>query len=176
MRQVILNEIIEFTLGKNPTRIKDQGDDLYNPEDFENDLHCKNNIQNDLGCIISLIKSKSAPVSIQTKDKCITSNFLICKFNENILDPWYFCYQFNEGKSLEQQICMYHQGTVLSVKKLNVKIISELKVDLPDISIQRQIGQLYRQSIIQKDLMIKQAENISQFTFSIIRNIEEGLS
>lgn len=176
MRQVILGEVIKFTLGKNPTRIKDQGDDLYNPEDFENDLHSQNEIPNDLGCIISLIKSKASPVSIQSKDKCLTSNFLMCRFDEMTLDPWFFCYQFNEGKALEQQISMYHQGTVLSVKKLNVKIISELRLNLPDIKTQKQIGQLYRQSIIQKDLLTKQAENISKFTFGIIRNIEEELS
>lgn len=176
MRQVILDEIIEFTLGKNPTRIKEQGEELYTPEDFENDLHCKNNVQEKLGCIISLIKSKASPVSIQTRNKCITSNFLICEFDNNIIDPWYFCYQFNEGKELEQQISMVHQGTVLSVKKLNVKIISELKMSIPAIEHQRRIGQLYKQSIIQNDLLILQADNIRQFTLTMIRKIEEDLS
>lgn len=176
MKQLLLEEIVDFTLGKNPTRIKDQDEDLYTPEDFENDLHCKNMIHEENGCIISLIKSKASPVSIQTADKCITSNFLKCDFNINELDPWYFCYQFNEGKQLDQQISMYHQGTVLSVKKLNVKIIGELKLSLPDIKKQREIGRLYKQSILQNDLLIKQAENIKTFTLSMIEKLEEELS
>ena len=106
-------------------------------------------------------------------DKCITSNFLKCEFDGRILDKWYFCYQFNEGKDFEQQIAMFHQGTTLSVKKLNVKIIGELKIRLPDIDKQRKIGELYRQSLIQNRLMIKQAEDIKNLTLTIIRKIEE---
>lgn len=175
MKQIILDEIVDFSLGKNPTRIKDLEEDLYTPEDFEKDLHCNNDIQEEQGCIISLIKSKASPVSLQTDKKCITSNFLKCDFDKNVLDPWYFCYQFNEGKEFDQQITMYHQGTFLSVKKLTVKIISELKMNLPDIEKQREIGLLYRQSIIQYDLLSKQAENIKRFTLSMIRKIEEDL-
>ena len=68
---------------------------------------------------------------------------------------------------------MYHQGTTLSVKKLNVKIIGELKINLPDIEKQKAIGQLYRQSIIQKDLLLKQAEENNNFIMTVIRKIEE---
>ena len=59
------------------------------------------------------------------------------------------------------------------VKKLNVKIIGELKIRLPDIDKQRKIGELYRQSLIQNRLMIKQAEEIKNMTLTIIRKIEE---
>ena len=38
MNQIVLEDVIEFTLGKNPTRIKEQEYNLYTPEDFENDL------------------------------------------------------------------------------------------------------------------------------------------
>ena len=68
---------------------------------------------------------------------------------------------------------MYHQGTTLSVKKLNIKTIGELKIILPDIQKQRTIGNLYRQSIIQNDLMVKQAENVRKFTMTLIRRIDE---
>ena len=61
-------------------------------------------------------------------------------------------------------------------KKLNVKIISELKMSIPAIEHQRRIGQLYKQSIIQNDLLILQADNIRQFTLTMIRKIEEDLS
>ena len=59
------------------------------------------------------------------------------------------------------------------VKKLNVKIIGELKIRLPNIDKQRIIGEFYRQSLIQNGLMIKQAEDIKNLTITIIRKIVE---
>lgn len=56
-----------------------------------------------------------------------------CEFDNRKIFPWYFCYQFNEGKEFEQQIEMYHQGTTLNVKKLNIKTIGQLKIFLPEI-------------------------------------------
>lgn len=173
METKTLDEIIQFTLGKNPTRIKEHETELYTADDFEKDLHSVNSTKESSDCIINLIKSKASPLSNQTDGKCITSNFLKCVFDINVLDPWYFCYQFNEGKDLEQQIGMYHQGTTLSVKKLNVKIIGELKICLPDIEKQRKIGAIYKQSIIQNDLMLRQAEDIRELILSMIRKLEE---
>ena len=174
MKSITLNEIVQFTLGKNPTRIREQTAELYTPEDFEKDLHCIHSTKEGRGCIINLIKSKCSPISEQTERKCITSNFLRCDFDTGKICPWYFCYQFNEGKDVEQQIEMYHQGTTLSVKKLNIKTIGELKILLPDMEKQRLIGNLYRQSIIQNDLMVKQAEDIKEFAMAFIRRMEEN--
>ena len=174
METSTLNEIVQFTLGKNPTRIRVQIDGLYTPEDFEKDLHSINTFKENIGCIINLIKSKCSPISVETERKCITSNFLRCDFDTGKIYPWYFCYQFNEGKDVEQQIEMYHQGTTLSVKKLNIKTIGELKIFLPDIKKQMLIGNIYRQSIIQNDLMIRQAEDIKEFTMALIRRMEEN--
>lgn len=173
MKSITLSEIVQFTLGKNPTRIREQTNELYTSEDFEKDLHGIHTVKEDLGCIINLINSKCSPISEQTKTKYITSNFLKCDFDTERIFPWYFCYQFNEGKNLEQQIAMYHQGTTLSVKKLNVKIMGELKMFLPEIEKQRLIGNLYKQSLIQNDLMIKQAENLRELTMALIRRMEE---
>ena len=174
MRIKSLGEVIDFTLGKNPTRINVPESNLYSLENFESDLYCVNKHDDRSECIINLIKSKAAPVSIDNAEKCITSNFLKCKFDGNILDKWFFCYQFNEGKALEQQIAMFHQGTTLSVKKLNVKIIGELKIKLPEIEKQRKIGELYRQSLMQNYLRIRQAEEFNQFMLAIIRKMEEN--
>lgn len=168
-----LCEIITFSLGKNPTRIKEQDLNLYSPENFESDLYCENNHDNKSDCVINLIKSKAAPVSIVNSKKCITSNFLKCEFDPQVLDKWYFCYQFNEGKDFEQQIAMFHQGSTLSVKKLNVKTIGELKIRLLEIEKQRTIGELYKQSLIQNKLMLLQAENIKKCILATIRKIEE---
>ena len=154
-----LSDLVSFTIGKNPTRIKEQELILYSLEDFENDLYGITEQSNKSECIINLIKSKVAPVSVDNKDKCITSNFLKC--------------EFNEGKDFEQQIAMVHQGTTLSVKKLNMKIVGELKIRLPDIETQHKIGEIYRQSLVQNRLMIKRAEDIKKLTLTIIRKLEE---
>lgn len=173
MKLESLGDVITFSLGKNPTRIKEHELSLYSPENFDSDLYCENEHDEKSECIINLIKSKAAPISIENTDKCITSNFLKCEFSSKVLDKWYFCYQFNEGKEFEQQITMFHQGSTLSVKKLNVKTISELKIQLPDIEKQKVIGELYRQSLIQNRLLLKQAEDLKNYTFNIIRKIEE---
>ncbi|MBE5970648.1 MAG: hypothetical protein E7242_10495 [Lachnospiraceae bacterium] len=170
---VKLNEIIEFSLGKNTTRIKEQDMDIYTPEDFEQDLSSGANDSNTSGCIINLIKSKAAPISGKTESKLITQNFLKCALDETKILPWYFCYQFNEGKDLEQQISMYHQGTTLSVKKLNVKIIGDLQIKLPGLDKQKLIGDTYRKSILQHELYIKRANDIKKYTLEMLRKIEE---
>ena len=173
MELVRLDEIIEFSLGKNVTRIKEQDTEIFTPEDFERDLSSGDNECNTYGCIINLIKSKAAPISVHTESKVITQNFLKCLLDESKILPWYFCYQFNESKELEQQIAMFHQGTTLSVKKLNVKTISDLKINLPDLKKQRLIGNAYRKSILQYQLYLKQAEDIKKYTLEMIRKIEE---
>ncbi len=173
MNLIKLEEIIEFSIGKNTTRIKEQGFSIYTPEDFEQDLLSGVNESNTSGCIINLMKSKAAPISYSTESKIITQNFLKCLLDESKILPWYFCYQFNEGKELEQQIAMFHQGTTLSVKKLNVKTISDLKINLPDLEKQKLIGDAYRKSILQYQLYLKQAEDIKKYTLEMIRKIEE---
>lgn len=173
MELVRLDEIIEFSLGKNVTRIKEPNTEKYTPEDFERDLSSGDNECNTYGCIINLIKSKAAPISVHTESKVITQNFLKCLLDESKILPWYFCYQFNESKELEQQIAMFHQGTTLSVKKLNVKTISDLKINLPDLEKQKLIGDAYRKSILQYQLYLKQAEDIKKYTLEMIRKIEE---
>ena len=144
------------------------------PDDFEKDLHSANNTGGTSKCIINLIRTKASPQSEDTMAKCITSNFLICSLNCKLLDSWYFCYQFNEGKSIKQQISKYHQGNTLSVKKLNVKSIERLKIPIFNIEKQRLIGQIYRQSLIQKDRMIQQAENTNKLAMEIIKKIMEN--
>lgn len=170
---IYLEDIIQFTLGKNTTRINPQTTDIYTPDDFEKDLHSINRLDKPEECIINLIKSKAAPLSKETQEKCITSNFLRCSFDTSILDPWYFCYQFNAGKEIENQIYRFHQGNTLSVKKLNVQTIGKLQIPILDIKRQQQIGNIYKKAIIQKDLMLQQAENMETMALTIIRKIEE---
>lgn len=168
-----LDELIEFTIGKNVTRINNKTDFLYSQEDFNKDLQ---NVEGEClsrSCVINLIQTKAAPLSKDIKKKCLTSNFLLCSFDIDILDPWYFCYQFNEGKHFKHQISRYHQGSTVSVKKLSISSIRELQIKLPSIEKQRAIGNMYRQSILQYELMCKQANNMKQLVLSVITKMEE---
>ena len=107
MKHLKLEELVQFALGKNVTRLKNSGNAIYTPEDFEKDLHSINQSKEASECIISMIKSKAAPVSKETENLCITSNFLKCSFDSDTLDPWYFCYQFNEGREIEEQVVRF---------------------------------------------------------------------
>ncbi len=164
---------MSFSLGKNVTRIKESETEIYTPEDFENDLVRKNEETESNICVINLIKSKAAPVSKNTINKISTQNFLRCNLDTSKILPWYFCYQFNEGKALEQQISMFHQGTTLSVKKLTVKSIADLQIHLPPLDKQHTIGEIYRESILEHALAIKIANEIKKYTLEMIRIIEE---
>ncbi len=173
MKQICLNEIVTFTAGKNSSRVNVPTNEIYTQDDFTSDLHCMENTDKKADCIINLIRTKASMLSDKTEKKCITSNFILCTFDMNVLDPWFFCYQINEGRDVEQQIVMFHQGNTLSVKKLNIKSIGDLKIELSSIEKQRLVGSIYKQSIIQRDLMNRQIENIKELTMETIRKITE---
>ena len=173
MQSITLEEIMQFNLGRNSTRIRED-EQTYSQDDFERDLHDVSYETEEGCCIVNLIKSKAAPYSHNRTEKVITSNFLICTFDPDVLDPWYFCYQFNESRGVEQQISMFHQGTTLSVKRLNVITIGSLRIRLPDIDKQRTIGNLYKVTIQRNDLLLRLAEESKQFTKQLIEKIEEA--
>lgn len=174
MSEVKLDSIIQFAVGKNATRLRDLPEnELYSADDFERDLHCIYDDCKGNECVINLVKSKAAPLSEVNALKCITSNYIMCTFDTEVLDSWYFCYQFNAGQSIDQQIAMFHQGTTLCVKRLTVKSIGDLVIDLPRIEKQRIIGKMYKQFLIQNDLMNKQVENYKKMMLKTIRTIEE---
>ena len=68
---------------------------------------------------------------------------------------------------------MYYQGTTVCVKKLNVKTIGDLKIRLLKIEKQREIGELYRLTLIQNRLRIKLAEDMNNYALSMIRKLGE---
>lgn len=165
-----MGDIIQFSVGKNPTRSNVDASKRYSPEDLENDL-LRPDVYKNI-CMINMINSKAAPLSKENAGKFFTSNFLKCELDISVINAWYFCYQFNEGTSLKEQITKYNQGTTLSVRKLTRGLISELEISLPDLKKQEIIGEIYRNSLIQHALMLKQAENMNELTLAIIRKIE----
>lgn len=173
MNKKKLGELALFTSGKNPTRLKSDEVMIYSKEDFEEDLLCLNEIMDYSRCIIDLTSSKVAPISVKTEKKYITSNFIKLEFDPDVLDVWYLCYSFNEGKDLAKQIMKYNQGTSKFVQKLNAQTIKDLEINLYDMTKQKVIGEMYKQSLIQNYLLLKQAEKIKQYINCMIRKIEE---
>ena len=168
-----LENIIEFTAGKNITRLNEIPEsNVYTQKDFDDDL---NGVNQDYisGCIINLMKSKIAPCTKFTSEKCLITNFLSCTFDKDTLDQWYLCYLFNESKAVERQMNRFQQASVLSVRKLTIKSIGDLKINLIDIDKQRNIGKLYKEYLRKNYLMRQQIENISKLTKETIRRIEE---
>lgn len=166
-----MKEVIRFTLGKNPTRIREPEWERYSLDDLERDLLQPEGDTQE--CIISLISSMAAPLFSRNAGKPLTSNFLKCEMDPEVLNPWYFCYEFNEGKTLKGQIAKYYQGTTFSVKKLNRKDIEEMEIPLPDMEQQKIIGEMYRYLMRREFLMKKQTENMKKVTLTVISKIEE---
>lgn len=173
MKRMRLSDMVTFSLGDNPSRMKVAESDIYTQEDLVKDLSGENATMESSVCIINLMRSNAAPLSKQTATKKITSNFLHGKLNSDYLDPWYFCYQFNEGAEIQQQISRYSQGTVLSVKRLNMQMIGDMQIPVPDMEKQKAIGAIYRLSVKQHALLCKQAEDLKAMTLATIRKIEE---
>ena len=168
-----LSDIVTFTAGKNITRLNNVPEDnIYTQSDFENDLQGLNQGCTQ-GCIINLMKSKAAPLSQITGSKCLITNFVLCNFDTDQLDPWYFCYLFNESKEIEKQLNRFQQGTVISVRKLTIKNIGELEIKIINFEKQKVIGKLYKEYVRKDYLMHLQIENISKLTRETIRKIEE---
>ena len=174
MKKKCLSDMIDFSLGDNPSRMKVDEADIYTQDDLLRDLSGENDatLENP-ACIINLMRSNAAPLSKSTAKKKITSNFLYCQIDSSYLDPWYFCYQFNEGAEIQQQINRYSQGTVLSVKRLNMQMIGDMQLSVPDMAKQKTIGAIYRQSVKQYTLLRKQADDLKTMTLATIRKIEE---
>lgn len=159
-----LSELTELSLGVNPSRVKDVP--VYTQEDLEYWLiHCRE----PNGFIISLINNKAAPTGYEKTGKVLTSNYLECIVDTNVLNPLYFCYLFNENKDIKTQIEKMHQmSTIASVKRIPVQALSQLEIELPDINEQRKIGKIYQEALKLKYLINKQADDLFTATMEII--------
>ncbi|SFH76329.1 Type I restriction modification DNA specificity domain-containing protein [Pseudobutyrivibrio sp. OR37] len=168
-----LRDVIQFSVGKNASRIKDKDADLYTQEDFDNDLRRRNN-QDTTKCIINLMKSKATMMTEMTSEKFVTSNFIECVIDEDKLYPWYFVYKFNEDKKFCQQFAAAEQGygAGASLKRLNVKLLQEMEIVIPNMKEQVVIGNMYKLALEKDRLMEEQMRQVHTYTMEIIRLID----
>lgn len=166
MNKVKLNKIAEIYQGNILTRIKpdNQLDEVETDsismqelsyyvgilDNFDNYTRSKVSASKLHSCIftkqkdivVGLSSRKAMVIEEERSNKLLLSNFALVRVDANNLDPYYFCWLFNENlqfqKSLEQKV----QGSA-NVSILPINTLKELELDLPNINIQRKVGLLY---------------------------------
>lgn len=185
-KEIRLGEIVQFSLGKNLSRMDIDSDNVYSIEDFNNDLYGKTtensmsmnkNMAGTLSvgdCIVSLTKSQAVIVSEYSCGKYISTNFLKCSFDKKEISPWFLCYLINEDAEVSKQIKMNKQASNGFVTKLNSSTIAELVVSLPEIELQNQIGEMYRLILLQERLRIEQTSNWKILNMELLKKIRNS--
>ncbi len=132
---------------KQVTAFSDIQENLY--EDLVTDVPsnqldtCLFTRENDV--VLGLTSHKSMVITSHDINKLIPSNFVLLRPNLLLLDPFYLCWQLNEG-NLAQSIRTQIQGTT-AVMSIPIKVLSEYDVPLPLIEMQQLIGKVYRKHI-----------------------------
>lgn len=93
--------------------------------------------------VIGLTAQKAYRIEEQHIGKIIPSNFVYLRFDEDKVDLDYFTWYFNEHPNVQRQVQKLLQGTG-AVMFLSVQMIRELEIDLPDINLQKELGEMYR--------------------------------
>lgn len=184
-------DLITFSAGANITRLSNEvtENNIYTLEDFDNDLITIRGHKEDISAsadkdksvilhtgdiVISVTRNKAVMVSSDNSGKYLNSNFIKCEFDKQKLYPWYFCYLLNESSSVSQQIKKMQQGTIGCINRLTLNMIASLQFILEDISKQKVIGDLYRNLLIEENLMKKKMENIKRYTFEVIKRVDKN--
>lgn len=118
--------------------------------------------------IIDSLSRKSSIVSKETENMFLAFNYFRLTPKTKTVDLDYFCSWFNLSEDLELQINRIIQGTI--VKKLSLKQLGELTIDLPPYDLQVRIGQLYKESLKKFNI----AKEIKDNEDNIIRKIMGG--
>lgn len=95
--------------------------------------------------VIGLTSQKSMVIDEENIKKLVPSNFALLKFDGDVIDPFYLCWQFNEG-SLSKTIKAEIQGTS-TVRVLSIQSILDLNIEMIPIDKQRKIGKIYKSFI-----------------------------
>jgi len=126
-------------------------------------------------CVIHLYKGLAYPVTVQSSGNYLTSNCIRCVFRERgKLDPWYFCYLFNEAAELQQQKSASAGSSVTATLRLSLSEIKKYEVSLPPYELQAKLGDIYRQSLKAAFLLDRKKEYMKRFAFDFIDRARRG--
>ena len=151
-----LKDIFNFTVGENFTRASTSipKEQIYSAEDMGNDLNQINAPPNYKKCnskcftqegdiILALVSGKAAIVTNANINKGLKNTMAKCELNinQNIIDPWFFCYFINESIDFK---AAKTSGLIGMARVLTIKELENLNINLPPISTQKAIGRAYK--------------------------------
>lgn len=147
-RTVILKDVVDFRLGINQTRAGStmQASDFYTTCDLEADLRQETSglpastggVVREGDVILNLVARRAAVAGGANAGKRLRSPFVRCMIDHDVVDPWWLCHLVNCSSDLWN--ALLEGGSRLP----SLGQFSEVAIRLPDISMQRRIGRLYK--------------------------------
>lgn len=180
MKTKELKEIAELSFGKNSSRMtKEEQENIYNADSLRQDLDYLGEIKpskqvgtpatfNEGDLALRLINPQAAVVSPATAGSILSLNFVKIVPNRTKVDEWYLCYYLNETEDIQKQIELSAQGQVSTIKRLGAKFLRELKIVLPDLEKQKELGQIYRNWLIYRHQTEEALVQQEQLVFNAI--------
>ncbi|RHW51745.1 restriction endonuclease subunit S [Lactobacillus bombicola] len=172
-----LEEIVNFFSGPNSIELKKKYNkyETYTNEDLEFDLYQgyrtndvktqKSPILNAGDLVINMMTNQTAIVSPHSAGKVIPQHITKLTFT-NRGDNWYLCYLLNEAQSIKRQLYSTMEGTVL--RRVTLTSFKQLELNLPALSKQQKMGELYRLLLIKEGLQKERQEKEKQVIISLL--------
>ncbi len=173
---VQLGELAEIVSGSNIVRLSEsQQDRKYTTADFEHDFYTMK-LANPQNAIIyqqssSMPHMSAAILSDANKEKVISQIFAIIRIDVSRLNPWYLCYLLNQSQMIAHQCSNCLQGSVIA--RLSAKLMKNVEIPLPDMTVQQNIGKLYATALYQNYLEVMQAKRRLDGVLSVLRDMDE---
>lgn len=178
-----IRDLLELEAGPNASRIRSAYTEMqmYTVADLEADLAqikydapAKAAVQAELvtsvdDLIVSLIRQEAAIVTKAHAGKVLNSNFVKCRYDSARLDPWFLCYWLNESDEVKGQ--NYRQSKLTAYIPSS---LAKLKITLPAMNRQKEIGRNYKALKHLQYLMDRQKDAWTKLTLQTLRkNLEE---
>ena len=161
-------DFVTFIQGQNRSRLlnKYKIDSFYNMENFDHDLNLleelnrNSSLSNEVlkfgEIVISASLFKAVVVSENHNSKIFDNNFIKVRINNEHINPFYFIYLINENTEVKRQVEKELQGTL--IRRISIKALNEIKVELPKKEIQYKIGMAYKYTKNKSYWQIKKIE------------------
>lgn len=122
--------------------------------------------------VVNLGTRRCAIVSRENENKIIRNSFVKIELKDSCVYPWFLCYSINESSLFRESI----ETDVLSaVRPLSVSILGKARLYLPDMDIQKIIGDTYRDLCRVRYLNEKRNELLmTAFNKIVNTNVEEN--
>lgn len=122
--------------------------------------------------IVNLGTRRCAIASRENENKILRNSFVKIELKNSFIYPWFLCYSINESSLFRESI----ETDVLSVvRPLSVSILGKARLYLPDMGIQKIIGDTYRDLCRVRYLNEKRNELLmTAFNKIVNTNVEEN--